>query len=198
MVHLYSISRVFLIFIVVSCIRTLVAQEASAQPAIAEFIHQFSEAAVNGQPLRQYFSPQLQESQQKDIQELSTKSFRRFSIVDFRPNDIELDDPTHARVKVTVEWETSTENASRTATLHFVNIGGKWYFANAGFWKLHVIWFTPFIAYGLAYGIGVVIMMWHLRTVQWANFRKRFFWEVLSVIPGTLPLYFARRPWMIS
>jgi uncharacterized protein YchJ len=188
--------RVGLIVVVISLSGILYPQQDSSRQAITSLISRFTDAATSGHSLVEFFSPGVQNTQRDDLKAISAKSFRRFAITDFTASDIEFQDSEHATVRVTVSWETSSESISKTTTLHFVNVGGTWYFANVNFWKLGLIWITPFVVYGAAYGIGLTIMMLHIRKVKWASSRKRFLWEFLSVIPGTLPLYFAGHPWV--
>jgi hypothetical protein len=185
-----------LILGIILLIGTMHSQQDSSRQAIVSLVSRFGEAATAGRSLAEFFRPDARSKQEKNLQALSTKSFRHFAIRDFTPSDIEFKDAEHASVRATVEWETSNESASKTTSLDFVNVGGTWYFAKVDFWALSLIWITPFVTYGVAYGVGVTIMLIHMRKVKWPSSRKRFLWECLSLVPGTLPLYFAGRPWL--
>lgn len=174
------------------------AQDDASRQSITDLIGRFSAAAMSGHSVAEFFTPEAQRNEGNDIREMNSKSFQRFAITDFTPASIDFQDSRHASLRATITWETNNESASKITTIRFVNENGTWYFADAGFWQLNFVWFTPFIAYGIAYGVGVVVMLWHIHKVAWIHPRQRLLWELLSIVPATLPFYFSRRPWVTS
>jgi hypothetical protein len=165
------------------------------QANIAKLLDGLQKAALTGASVDQFFSPNTRISQRANIESLRAKGFTKFEFADYTLKDLQLEDTQHATLPVTVKYSTRNEESSRTTTLRFVKDQGVWYFADADFWEVSFLWFFPIIAYGAAYGCGVVIMYWHSERQRWSSSRKKFLWQVLTLAPFSLFFYFARRPW---
>ena len=174
------------------------AQGDPSRKAIVDLVDRFSGAMKSGQPVGEFFSPEARRTQSEAIKRMESKPFRHFAVVDFSAGSIEFQDPDHATIRATVEWETASEAGSKTTTIHFVNVAGTWYFANPDFWELSLVWFTPFFAYVVAYGIGLAIMQVHMLKVPWASRSKLLRWQLLALLPATFFVYFSSRPWITA
>src|SRR5690242_11556002 len=102
---------------------------AGVQNEIAQLLQGLTKSAVSGAPIAQFFSPTARVSQKAVIEKLQTKPFTSFEFTDYSLKELELEDPQHASLPVTVKWSTRTEEASSTATLKFVKDQGSWYLA---------------------------------------------------------------------
>ncbi len=175
----------------------LYGQDATSDPqaSIAKLLDGLQKAIAGGAHVDQFFSPNARVSERTRIENLQTKGFTKFEIVDYTLKDLQFQDTQHATLPVTVKWSTRNEESSKTTTLRFVRDQGVWYFAKADFWEVSFLWFFPMIAYGASYGCGVVIMYWHSNRQQWGNSRKKALWQVLALAPFSLFFYFARKPW---
>jgi hypothetical protein len=166
------------------------------QASIAKLISDFQHAAVSGGPVDQFFGPEARSRDKRKIDSLQAKPFLKFAIADYNlAKDLKLEDANHATLNATINWETRDEQASKSTTLSFEQEGGTWYFSNAGFWAVSVVWVVPLIALGLAYGCGLAFMYWHSSRQQWANPRKKTLWQTLAVVPFSIFFYWSRRPW---
>ena len=172
-------------------------QDATSDPraSIAKLLDGLQKAALTGGPVDQFFSPSTRIGERADIESLQAKGFTKFEFADYTLKDLRLEDAQHATLPVTVKYSTRNEESSRIATLRFVNDQGVWYFEKADFWEVSFLWFFPMIAYGAAYGCGVVIMYWHSNRQQWGNSRKKALWQVLVLVPFSLFFYFTGKPW---
>jgi len=163
---------------------------------IGKLIDDLQKAIANGSSVDQLFSSNAHGRETGKIRALQTKGFLTFQIVDYTLKDLKMRDSRHATLPVTVKWSTRDEHASTTTTLEFEKDQTSWYFAKADFWEVSFFWFFPMILYGIGYGCGVVIMFWHSKRKNWVNPKKIVLWQVLAVLPFSLPLYFARTPWL--
>ncbi len=172
-------------------------EKSAAQSNIARLIDGLAKSAVSGTPVSQFFSPSIRVSQETNIESLHKKAFTSFEFTNYSLKELEFEDAQHASLPVTVKWSTRTEEASSTATLKFGKEGGEWYFADADFWDVSVLWWlsVPLIALGICYGIGTFMMYRHVERQSWSNPRKKFLWELLSPVPFAIFFYFARKPW---
>jgi hypothetical protein len=166
------------------------------QASIAKLMSDLQHAAVSGAPVGQFFSPEVRSRDKRKIDSLQSKPFLKFTIADYNlAKDLDFEDANHATLNATINWETRDEQASKTATLSFEQIDGTWYFSNANFWAVSVVWVIPLIALGVAYGCGLGFMYWHSNRQQWSNQRKKTLWQTLAVVPFSIFFYWSRRPW---
>jgi hypothetical protein len=176
----------------------LLAQDVSDEPhdSIAKLLNLVPKAVVSGDSLDQFFSSDARVQQKAALQALQKKAFLKFEIADYALKDLNLEDPEHASLPVTIRWSTRTEEASKATTLRFVRDHGTWYFADADFWEVSVAWFfVPLILLAIAYGCGAVIMYRHVDRHQWVNQDRKTLWQSFAMVPFVPFFYFAKKPW---
>lgn len=175
---------------------------AHAQPSsdpeasIAKVISDFQHAVVSGAPVDQFFSPEVRSRNKRKIDSLQSKPFLKFAIADYNfPKGLKLVDANRATLDATIKWETRDGQASKTTTLSFEQVDGAWYFSNADFWAVSMVWVIPLLVLGVAYGCVLAFMYWHSNRQQWPNPRKKTLWQTLAVVPFSIFFYWSRRPW---
>jgi len=171
---------------------SLVCFPQSNEASVRATLKGFSEALTSGNDVQQYFANPTKE----DLRELANKHFETFEFVGLASAEIQFKDETHATVPIRVRWETRNESAMRTTTVQLVKSGDHWQIENPDFWEVHLLFiFLPMFGYLLLYCLGVTWMYWNVTHRDWPNSKRRIWWEFLSVIPGTLPIYLRRKPW---
>ena len=157
---------------------------------------QFQLAVVSGASLDSFFTPEARVRDKKLIQELQSKPFLKFEFMDYNfAKGLEFTDDSHAELAVNVHWATREQEASRTASLHFVNIDGTWYFGDARFWDVSLVFVVPLLVFAILYGGCVFYMVLDIRRRTWTKPSKRIMWELLSVVPFSIFFYLRRKPW---
>jgi len=173
-------------------------EKSVAQDNIAQLLDGLAKSAVSGAPVDRFFSSGARTNQRERIQSLQKKGFTSFEFTNYSLKDLQFEDAQHATLPATIRWSAHDEEASTTITLRFVKEQSNWYFADAGFWEVSFLWFAPLIAYGVCYGCGVVLMNWHSGRQQWASPSRKTLWQFLSLVPFSLFVYFARKPWAVT
>jgi hypothetical protein len=166
-------------------------KEASVRAALKEF----SEALTSGHDVQPYFA----DPTKKEFRELVNKHFEKFEFVGLASAEVQFKDETHATVPIRVRWETLNQSAMRTTAVQLVKSGDQWKIENPDFWEVHFsLLFLSLLGYSFLYGLGTCWMYWNVTHREWPSSKRRFWWEFLSAIPGTLPIYLQRKPWQIK
>jgi uncharacterized protein YchJ len=140
-------------------------QEQTREADPTALILELRTALLARQSASPYLSPQLSLAQRQKIAESVMRPYLTIDIL-YNPQDLVEKDSNHAVIAVRTQWETAKTTFNGTRDIHFVNIGGRWYFADLDFMSFPWVIVVVAGAIGIAFAVLVLTLVQRSRKQQ--------------------------------